>query len=335
MTSNQSPIKFADKIVEEKRQREAALALEPISVEPWGRPGPGGSPWRPQKNVGCQFMRSMGWTDQKLLRAMDSETHSAFRNPYEKIPQPVNPKKIREDARRPLKCCNVCNCCCYLRKQMYQTNPPPAPPPTSCAVDSTTQNIPAPPTTAVAPRPPLPETVHVSRLRIRRECHGGDNVTPKVTEVRPKQVTMNSKKPVEFRSRAYMISEGVELVPLLAKRRSQPRSTSLSTTDVTKYREPPPWQDYGIQYLNDLCKQMKRKQHDTDVSGRRIINNGYHKFTNSPSYTPQNSRMNDVQSSQQHFDTWSSLWGRPGHGAPRDIKNKLNLDELLYKLPLK
>lgn len=222
-------------------------------------------------------MRSMGWTDQKLLRAMDSETHSAFRNPYEKIPQPVNPKKIREDARRPLKCCNVCNCCCYLRKQMYKCTPP-APPPTSsnCVTDSSQIiPVPPPPPTAVAPRPPLPETVHVSRLRIRRECHGGsDNVTPKVTETRPKQVTVNSKKPTEFRSRAYMISEGVELVPLLAKRRAQPRSTSLSTTDVTKYREPAPWQDFGIQYLNDLCKQMKRKQHDTDVSARGMKRRG-------------------------------------------------------------
>lgn len=64
-----------------------------------------------------------------------------------------------------------------------------------------------------------------------------------------------------------MISEGVELVPLLAKRRAQHRSTSLSTTDVTKYREPGPWHDYGIAYLNDLCSQMKRKQTETHVGG--------------------------------------------------------------------
>lgn len=237
--------------------------LEPIK-EPWGRPGPGGSPWRPPKNIGCQFMTSMGWTDQKLLRAMDSETHSAFRNPYEKIPSPNNTKKIREDARRPLKCCNVCTCCCYLRKQLFQPAPAAPPPPTSseveCASQSNGNGVPS------APPPTAATAAHVSRPRIRRECHG-DDLTPKVTEVRPRREAL-SKKPKEFRSRAYMISEGVELVPLLAKRRAQQRSTSLSTTDVTRYKEPTqPWQDYGIQYLNDLCKQMKKKQHESDVRG--------------------------------------------------------------------
>lgn len=215
-------------------------------------------------------MRSMGWTDQKLLRMMDSETHSAFRNPYEKIPQPSNLKKIKEDARRPLRCCNVCNCCCYLRKQMSQ-QPPPVPPSTAFVESKNSESDSAHPPLAHAaatqPPPPPPKTAHESRPRIRRECHGGDNLTPKVTETRPTQQTATTKKPKEFRSRAYMISEGVELVPLLAKRRAQQRSTSLSTTDVTKYREPGgPWQDYGVQYLSDLCKQMKRKQNDTNVS---------------------------------------------------------------------
>lgn len=211
----------------------------------------------------------MGWTDQKLMRMMDSETHSAFRNPYEKIPNPNNMKKIKEDARRPLRCCNVCNCCCYLRKQMNQNLPMPAPPP-STALPPDEAHAAAPPPTPM-PKTAQPTANHVSRPRIRRECHGGsgDHITPKVTEVKPTTTTTSTKKPKEFRSRAYMISEGVELVPLLAKRRAQQRSTSLSTTDVTKYREPgPPWQDYGIQYLNDLCKQMKRKQNETEVGGK-------------------------------------------------------------------
>lgn len=48
----------------------------------------------------------------------------------------------------------------------------------------------------------------------------------------------------------------------------------------------------------------------------------------------QKLKQNDAQISQQHFDTWTSLWGRPGHGAPGVTKNKLNLDELLYRTPL-
>ena len=278
-------------------------------------------------------MRSMGWTDQKLLKMMDSETHSAFKNPYEKIPQPTNLKKIKEDARRPLRCCNVCNCCCYLRKQMNQQNPPGPPPPTAAPPEQSTTDSTVPPLPIPEPPPP---TAHVSRPRIRRECRGDqDMLTPKVTETRPKPQQGNaSKKPKEFRSRTFMIAEGVELVPLLAKRRAQQRSTSLSTTDVTKYREPGSWhEDYGVQYLSDLCKQMKRKQSDTDVSN--YSRSSLIRINNRNVFSLQNYKRKDVQSSQQHFDTWSSLWGRPGHGAPRDIKNKLNLDDLLYKLPLK
>ena len=46
-------------------------------------------------------------------------------------------------------------------------------------------------------------------------------------------------------------------------------------------------------------------------------------------------RENDKITTQQHFETLDSLWGRPGHGAPRVIKNKLNLNDLLYKIPFK
>lgn len=248
-------VNISDKLVEEKRIQNAATQLEPLPVEPWGRQGPGGSPWRPPKNIGCQFMQSMGWTDQKLLRSMDSETHSAFRNPYEKIPQTANLKRIKEDARRPLPCCNVCSCCCYLRKQINsqpKPNTPQAPP--STAVVEETNSIPNPvkPSQETKPRP-----------RIKRECHA-DYVGPAVSE-EGRQLLSKPMKHKDFRSRSYMISEGVELVPLLAKRRAQQKSTSLSTTDVTKYREPALSQDYGIQYLSDLCKQMKRKQRETDV----------------------------------------------------------------------
>lgn len=45
----------------------------------------------------------------------------------------------------------------------------------------------------------------------------------------------NCKKCKYLKPRSCMISGGVELVPLLAKRRAMQRPISLSTTDVTKY----------------------------------------------------------------------------------------------------
>ncbi|KAJ8681871.1 hypothetical protein QAD02_017663 [Eretmocerus hayati] len=65
----------------------------------------------------------------------------------------------------------------------------------------------------------------------------------------------------------------------------------------------------GRQYVNDLAEQMRRKQ--------RLA---------------QEERRREMDNCRRHMDTWSRLWGRPGHGAPADKtlrRNKLN--ETLYR----
>lgn len=116
---------------------------------------------------------------------------------------------------------------------------------------------------------------------------------------------------IEPRPRPCMITNGTELVPLLARRRALQRPISLSTTDVTRYRDSKEddWTECNVQYLKELNRQINRKERDIKIQ-----------------------REYDVESSKQHFDTWDTFWGRPGHGAPRDIKTKLNLDNLLYKM---
>lgn len=52
-------------------------------------------------------------------------------------------------------------------------------------------------------------------------------------------------------------------------------------------------------------------------------------------YVFQLQKEQEQDASQKHFETLDSLWGRPGNGAPRAIKNKLNLNDLLYKVPFK
>lgn len=37
---------------------------------------------------------------------------------------------------------------------------------------------------------------------------------------------------------------------------------------------------------------------------------------------------------RKHFENWDTFWGRPGHGAPRPIKVKENLEYILYQLPI-
>ena len=49
----------------------------------------------------------------------------------------------------------------------------------------------------------------------------------------------------------------------------------------------------------------------------------------------QQARQEEMESSRRHFETWQQFWGRPGHGAPREVKVKGNIDVLLHRLPVK
>ncbi|KAK3928525.1 Protein unc-79-like protein [Frankliniella fusca] len=123
---------------------------------------------------------------------------------------------------------------------------------------------------------------------------------------------------------------GVELVPLLDRRRypghgvpddplsptPRPRARQgrpgahLPTTDVTnvtKVKEDVSQEKE--QTWRDLAAQIDRKRRQMEAS-----------------------RAEEMERSRQHFETWQMLWGRPGHGAPRDVKVKENLDVILYHL---
>uniref|UniRef100_A0A182SXX1 Uncharacterized protein n=1 Tax=Anopheles maculatus TaxID=74869 RepID=A0A182SXX1_9DIPT len=211
---------------------------------PWGKPGPGGKPWRPPKNVGHNFMKSMGWTNKETLQDLDLELVNRMQ------------RQLEEENRflkRFSNCCSRCVCQCISNS--LEQAPAPALGGSAGAGRDAIKYHPSPPATAPG---------------------------------------------------------GVELVPLLAKRRSQPRHISLGTTDVTKIDEYTANGSLARRtddgYLTDLCNQMNQKQRKVETV-----------------------RAMEFETSRQHFETWSSFWGRPGHGAPLPNKNKLNLDNLLYK----
>ncbi|XP_001953474.4 uncharacterized protein LOC6499990, partial [Drosophila ananassae] len=62
-----------------------------------------------------------------------------------------------------------------------------------------------------------------------------------------------------------------------------------------------------MRYLHDLNVQMSHKRRSVSVS-----------------------KQLDRDLCNQHFDTFETFWGRPGHGARGDKINKLKLDNLLY-----
>ncbi|EDV93945.1 GH19603 [Drosophila grimshawi] len=66
-----------------------------------------------------------------------------------------------------------------------------------------------------------------------------------------------------------------------------------------------------MRYLHDLNVQISQKRRSVSVS-----------------------RQMERDLCNQHFDTFETFWGRPGHGAPSGDKiNKLKLDNLLYGDP--
>lgn len=45
----------------------------------------------------------------------------------------------------------------------------------------------------------------------------------------------------------------------------------------------------------------------------------------------QEERRIEQESCRRHFDTWRTLWGRPGHGAPIDHAQRNNLYNILHR----
>uniref|UniRef100_A0A182PE99 Uncharacterized protein n=1 Tax=Anopheles epiroticus TaxID=199890 RepID=A0A182PE99_9DIPT len=274
---------------------------------PWGKPGPGGKPWRPPKNVGHNFMKSMGWTNKETLQDLDLELVNRMQ------------RQLEEENRflkRFSNCCSRCVCQC-ISNTLEQAGP--AAGGGSAGAGGARDAIKyhqSPPATAPQPLPPAPPTDR----RVARLCNQQSQQQQQQSpQQQPSQQQQQAGNGGGRRNggrvpptRNCMITGGVELVPLLAKRRSQPRPISLGTTDVTKIDKYTANGSLARRtddgYLTDLCNQMSQKQRKVETV-----------------------RAMEFETSRQHFETWSSFWGRPGHGAPLPNKNKLNLDNLLYK----
>lgn len=268
--------------------------------EPWGRPGPGGIPWRNPRLVGNKFLKSLGWTDKSDLKHLDYNSITWQGNPIEDIPEECEFEPIRNrdfQSHEPMKhkrdldlkepdisnkiCCNKCACVC------------------------------------------LNEILSKEKILSRDKFGGSAKSLPEIKEekLNSKQTKQSNTHPpsktkhrnsnciIEPKARPCMITGGVELVPLLARRKALQRPISLSTTDITRYKDQKPeWHDEHVHYLTELNRQIARRERDTRLR-----------------------KEFDVATSKQHFETWDTFWGRPGYGAPKDVKYKLNLDQLLYR----
>lgn len=210
-------------------------------------------PWRPPKNIGHSFMKSMGWTDTHLLQTLDAEKskvqvkiendESNDKGEHSNLQKKDDPEKREREQKHlttteiPVEhyttdefysgcCCPNCCCRCLLNShKKYKRKK-----------DTLSYKC---------------KDHSISRTKEKNGCVAKDS------NINRNQTHHKSK---DFRPRQCMITGGVELVPLLARRRALSRPTTLSSTDVTKYQKSNSWIDGGVHYLDDLCRQINQKQ---------------------------------------------------------------------------
>lgn len=183
-----------------------------MEPDPWGRPGPGGAPWRDPKNVGQNFLKSMGWTTKDTLRNMNSE---------------INDKNVQQKySTQKYACCDKCSCECIKKIEntiLRSTSPTKAK--ENCRIDDD--------------EPIYKSPKRVPHYALPLQCTQQLQKLKQLEQLQPSQTTSSRPKPklspLKKPSRTSIVSGGVELVPLLAKRRDD-RPISLSSTDITKYK---------------------------------------------------------------------------------------------------
>ncbi|KAK5649269.1 hypothetical protein RI129_000298 [Pyrocoelia pectoralis] len=86
----------AEKKMREKWEKENDAQFYQRSFSkssPWGRPGPGGTNWRPPRTVGLNFLKSLGWSTENTLKSLAKESdnyHEGILKDYEDFKKIVN-----------------------------------------------------------------------------------------------------------------------------------------------------------------------------------------------------------------------------------------------------
>ncbi|XP_047984384.1 uncharacterized protein LOC125224909 [Leguminivora glycinivorella] len=283
---------------------------------PWGKPGPGGTIWRNPRDIGLNFSKSMGWTDNNLLNKLQSDEHKRKRS---SLALPNVKKDDDKDRNTPDKE-NKPQSELKL-PDIKHTNSPKSKNQQAQKEESTQTNG------IAANHQVVKQDNHVTTGKnkpkkkkfVKRLSNGEkiDRTLPEdehVDKIENKQSVTTGEQKLTPEETILRVTGGIELVPILARRRRVGART-LPSSDVTR---PPEdmcqWRELlNVDYLRELKHQVKVKYQRKEEA-----------------------RQNSAESVRQHQETWASLWGRPGHGAPlqhgRYARN--NLARLLYVVPL-
>ncbi|KAH8294085.1 hypothetical protein KR054_008229 [Drosophila jambulina] len=232
-----------EKLATQKKRLQAKLEKPPCK-EPWGKAGPGGKPWRsPKDQQGNTFMKSLGWTNKEMLKELDQDNPvtPAEKNTFRKS----RPGKLP----KPQRCCEMCTCNCPAMNGSPPKPSPLAPPGKKCPG-------PPPPGPACPPGPP-PKIVH----HLKPQDCKPIRLCPRMAARGPPCPGSTSTATPDASTAGHGgdggEGGGVELVPLLARRRGMHRPISLSSTDVTK--RTPSHDRYALKHKPPTCQQTKIK----------------------------------------------------------------------------
>ncbi|CAH2105585.1 unnamed protein product [Euphydryas editha] len=265
---------------------------------PWGKPGPGGTIWRNPRDIGVNFSKSMGWTDNEIFNTLRGEQNrckrSSFTLPkvkadddYSKGDDMTSKENIKPSSIEKLPDIGK-----HSAEEKVRSSNEGKEGKDTCSKNSRTKRSP-------------------TKSKFIKRLSNGDRMTRSV----PNDVEENEEiKRIENKptpeATILRITGGIEIVPLLARRRRVGART-LPSSDVTRLPEQAcQWRELmDVDYLRELKHQIRVK-----CERKEEI------------------RRDSMESVRRHHETWTSLWGRPGHGAPqlRGRYARSNLAQLLY-----
>ncbi|XP_035439142.2 uncharacterized protein LOC118268672 isoform X1 [Spodoptera frugiperda] len=288
---------------EEKKQNLEYERKMHAMEGPWGKPGPGGTIWRNPRNIGLNFSKSMGWTDNEILTKMNGANgHKSSLT----LPKVKGDDDFREDTpnKENVRPHNVDK----LPNIKYGSSPQrKSPDQRRFSLDVKVKH-------EISYGGNPEDRRSPKKTRFVKRLSNGDKVTKLIIDdsYDSGDAMAVEKKPTP-EAAILRVTGGVELVPLLARRRRVGART-LPSSDVTRPADQScQWREsLNMDYLRELKQQMKVK----------CIQKEEH-------------RRDSAESVRKHHETWESLWGRQGHGAPlRGKYARNNLAQLLYVAPL-
>ncbi|CAH2991787.1 unnamed protein product [Chilo suppressalis] len=276
---------------------------------PWGRPGPGGAAWRNPRDIGLNFTKSMGWTDNEIFNKLqgDQKLYKRSSLALPKVKRDDDTKEQIEADKENEKPCNTDKLPDIKQTKIVNESSP-----ENKSDEKLTKEANG---NGKGKRSP-------KKSKFVKRLSNGDRVQKVVPDdnwdagsaIRQEgDTSKGAEKKLTPEANILRVTGGIELVPLLARRRRVGART-LPSSDVTRTPEQQcQWREIDIQYLRDLKHQIRVKNQQIEEK-----------------------RKNSAESVIRHHETWQSMWGRPGHGAPveRGRYARSNLAQLLYVAPL-